>query len=181
MTTFDLNEVRIFVADFDARMDRCDNGEGMMCATLDDTLRHYAALCCEFRDGIRQWGLAVFSGRVEFDPEVEHVWRSEGLHLYSRAVEMLAYGQNAEVPCFMLDGQAILQSALWDLQQLLVKWVTPKLATGPSARQGLKRTPVDSEEVRRRIEALPPLPADWQPTDAKQQKQFERLRRKRTP
>ena len=29
MTTFDLAEVRGFAADLDARLNRCDNGEGM--------------------------------------------------------------------------------------------------------------------------------------------------------
>ena len=180
MTTFDLAEVRNFAAGLGASMNRCDNGEGMECASLDDTLRHYAALCCEFREGVRQWGRAVFAGRVAFDPEVERVWLDEGVRLYSRAVEMSAYGQTAEVPCYMLDGQAVLQSALWDMYRLLENWVTPRLAVGPSARQGLALTPAASEEVRRRIEALPPLPTNWRPSDPRQQRQFDRLRRRRT-
>lgn len=180
MTAFDLAEVRSFAADLDARMNRCDNGEGMECASLDDALRHYAALCCEFRESVRQWGRAVFAGRVAFDPEVERVWLDEGVRLYSRAVETLAYGQQAEGPCYTLDGQAVLQSALWDMYQLIRKWVTPKLAVGPSARQGLPLIPAVSEEVRRRIDALPPLPADWQPSDPRQQSQLKRLRRRRT-
>ena len=48
MTTFDLGDVRRFTADLDARMDQCDNGEGIEFADLDGTLRHYAVLCCEF-------------------------------------------------------------------------------------------------------------------------------------
>ena len=50
MTTFDLAEVRGFTADLDARMNQCDNGEGLECANLDGTLRHYAVLCCEFHE-----------------------------------------------------------------------------------------------------------------------------------
>lgn len=179
MTTFDLVEVRNFAADLDARMVRCDNGEGMECASLDDALRHYATLCCHFREGVRQWGRAVFAGRVAFDPEVESVWLNEGKQLYARAVEMLAYGQNAEVPCYILDGQAVLRSALWDLAQLLGGWVTPKLAVGPSARHRVAHPPAALEEARERIAALPPLPADWQPSDPRQQNQFRRLRRRR--
>jgi hypothetical protein len=75
MTTFDLAEVRGFAADLDARMDRCDNGEGTECARLDAALRHYVELCCEFREGVREWWREVFSGRVEFDPEVEQAWQ----------------------------------------------------------------------------------------------------------
>lgn len=180
MTTFDLAEVRNFAVDLESRLNRCDNGEGMECASLDDTLRHYASLCCEFRECVRHWGRAVFAGRVAFDPAVEQIWQTEGVRLYSRAVEMLAYGQQAEVPCYMLDAQAILQSALFDLDQLLRKWVTPQLAVGPAARQKLEATPSTSEEVQRRIQSLPPLPAEWQPADPKQQSQFRRLRRKRS-
>jgi hypothetical protein len=180
MTTFDLAEVRGFAADLDARMDRCDNGEGMECANVDDTLRHYAALCCEFRESVRQWGRAVFAGRVAFDPKVEQVWLDEGVRLYSRAVEMVAYGQKAEVPCYLLDGQAVLQSALWNLYKLLKGWVSPKLAVGPSARQGLTLDPVAAAETRQRIESLPPLPANWEPADPRQQRQYKKLRERRT-
>lgn len=181
MTTFDLAELRGFAADLDARMNRCDNGEGMECASLDDALRHYASLCCEYRERVRQWGRAVFTGRVAFDPDVESLWLDEGLKLYSRAVGLLAYGQSAEVPCYILDGQAVLRSALWELSQILSHWVTPKLAVGPSARQGLAATPTTAEEIRRRIAALPPLPADWQPADPVQQAQLKRIRANRTP
>lgn len=40
MTTFDLADVRRFTADLDARLDQCDNGEGMECTNFDGTLRH---------------------------------------------------------------------------------------------------------------------------------------------
>lgn len=180
MTTFDLAEVRGFTADLNARMDRCENGEGMECSNLDDTLRHYASLCCDFRDAVRQWGRAVFSGRAAFDPEVEEKWLLEGCLLWNRAKDMLAYGDEAEVPCYVLDGKAALRSALLGVQQLLVEWVTPKLAVGPSARRKLTLKPAVSEEVRRRIASLPPLPPDWQPADARQQRQYKKLRKRRT-
>lgn len=172
MTTFDLAEVRNFAADLDARMERCDNGEGMECSNLDDTLRHHATLCCELLEGVRRWGRSVFSGRVAFDPEVERVWLEEGGRLYRRAYQMWAEGQKAEVPCGVLDGQTILHSALWNLSQLLSNWETPKLAVGPSARQGLPLAPSAAEEARRRIASLPALPANWQPTDPRLKRQF---------
>lgn len=181
MTTFDLAEVRDFAVNLGARMNRCDNGEGMECANLDDALRHYATLCCEFRERVREWGRAVFAGRVAFDPEVERVWREEGQRLVSRAVEMLAYSLKAEAPCFTLDGKAVLQSALWDLSRLLEGWVTPRLAVGPSARHDPGLAPATAEEARRRIGSLPPLPGDWLPADVRQQSQFKRLRGKQTP
>lgn len=59
MPTFDLAEVRSFAADLGARMERCENGEGMECAHLDGALRQYAVLCCEFCERVREWGRAT--------------------------------------------------------------------------------------------------------------------------
>lgn len=181
LAAFDLAAVRSFAADVKARLDQCDNGEGMECATLDAALLHYASICCRFRDGVRQWARAVFAGNAAFDPEVERVWKEDGFRLCGRAVEMLAYVHRTEVegPCYVLDGQAVLQSSLWDLYNLLDRWVSPKLAVGPLARQGLALA-AGAAEARRRIEALPPLPADWQPSDPHQQKQYRKLRNRPT-
>ncbi len=176
MTKFDLAAVREFAANLDVRMNQCDNGEGTECMDLDNTLRHYASLCCEFRDGVRQWGQAVFRGRIAFDPEVERVWKDEGTQLYNRACDLLSYGDTAEIPCYVLDGVGALRSSLLGLHQLLTLWVTPKLAVAPSARQKLEMTPSAVEEAKRRIAALPPLPADWQPTDPTQKMRFKKLR-----
>ncbi|HMC90482.1 MAG TPA: hypothetical protein VKI17_13090 [Gemmataceae bacterium] len=176
MPTFDLVEVRRFTADLRTQMDRCDNGEGMQCATLDAALKYYADLCCKFCDEVRRWGREIFAGRVAFDRDVERLWQEEGHQLYLRAIEVWGHGRKAEGPCYVLDGQAILQSALWDLYRLLTGWVTPKLAVGPSARQGLALDSTAAAEARRRIESLPPLPADWQPEDAHQQAYYRMLR-----
>ncbi len=176
MPTFDLAEVREFAADIDARMNRCDNGEGMECANLEATLVYYADLCCKFHERVRQWGREVFAGRVAFDVEVERVWKERGSRLYNRAAGLLAYSQRAEVECYHLHGQDTLRSALWGLYYLLNDWVTPQRAVGPSARRGLPLDAAAAEEARRRIEALPPLPADWQPDDLKQQVMYRKLR-----
>jgi len=178
MTTFDIADIRGFAADLDERMNRCDNGEGMECADLDGTLRHYAALCRELRKNIRSWGRAVFTGRIAFDPEVEKVFRDEGKQLYSRAVQLLDFGDRAEGVCYMLDGQIFLRAALFDLQKLLNHWVTPQLAIGPSARQKNTLTPEQVAEARRRIAALPPLPADWEPTDPRLKMRINKLRKR---
>ena len=74
MTTFDLAEVRAFTADLDARMNRCDNGEGMECANLDGTLRHYAELCCQFSERVRQWGRRSSTGKLPLTQK----WRNSG-------------------------------------------------------------------------------------------------------
>jgi hypothetical protein len=176
MKTFDLAEVREFTTNLDAQMDRCDNGEGMECASLDAALIHYTTLCCDYLNGVRQWGRGVFSGRVSFDQEVEQLWLAEGWRLLDRATEMLLYGQSAEIPCYTLDGQKLLQSALWELLRMLEGWVTPKLAVRPSARQDPPLSPVAAEEALRRIESLPPLPENWQPDDPRQQAWYKNRR-----
>lgn len=172
MNGFGLAEAKLFAANLESRMDRCDNGEGLECAGLDNTLRNYAKACCEFREAVRQWGREVFSGRAAFDPEVESLLLSEGVKLYSRALEMSAYGERAEVPCYTLDGQGELQSALGALYRLLRGWVTPKLAVGPGAREGGGTL---TAEIRNRIESLRPLPADWQPADPRQRARYRKL------
>ena len=95
MTRFDLAGVHEFTVGIGTRMDQCDDGEGAECATLDNALRRYAKLCCEFIEGVRGWGDAVFSGRAKFDPEVERVWRDEGQRLQARAMELLGAGRGS--------------------------------------------------------------------------------------
>ena len=153
--TFDLVEVRDFVASLDARMDRCLNGEGMECATLEAALRHHAALCREFSERVREWGRQIFAGHVAFDPEVERMWISEGWRLHDRATDMHWRGQASGEPCYILEGQDALLPALWDLYRLLKGWVTPKLSVGPAARQGLPLDSAAAEQAcrRRRIAA----------------------------
>lgn len=163
MTTFDLAEVGKFVADLEARMEECDNGEGMECATLEAILRHYANLCCEYRDNVRRWGRGVFSGKVAFDPQVEQIWKMEGRKLFDRALQISVYGQKAQVPCYILDEQSALQSAVWGLHRLLFPWIAPKLAVSPSARQGLGADPEAIQDAREIVASLPALPADWRP------------------
>ena len=132
MTTFDLADVRRFTADLDARMDQCDDGEGMECANLDGTLWHYAALCCEFCERVRQWGRAIFYGQAAFDPEVEKLWLDEGMELFRRASGLWAYGQEMKGECFVLQNGAALGSSLWRLERLLSAWVTPKRTSRPA-------------------------------------------------
>jgi hypothetical protein len=181
MTTFDLAEVRGFAADLEARMDKCDNGEGLYCANLDGTLKQYAILCCEFCDHCRKWGRAIFRGQVAFDPEVERLWLDEGIQLYRRASGIWMYGQALEGECFVLEAGAALGSALWHLGTLIDGWVTPKLAAAPLARQGVVTISTGGNEVQKRINSLPPLPADWQPIDPHQRTRLKKLRHGRQP
>jgi hypothetical protein len=176
MTTFELADVRRFTADLDARLDRCDSGEGMECANLDGTLRQYAELCCEFCERVRQWGRAIFYGQAAFDPEVEKHWLGEGTALYRRASDLWASGKEMEGECFVLENGAALGSALWMLHRLLLSWVTPQRAIAPLARHGVVLAQAMKDEAQKRVDALPPLPADWQPASLRRQTLSKKLK-----
>jgi len=176
MQEYGVNEVRQFAAEMKNRMDSCDNGEGLECATLDGTLKNYATLCCEFRDKVREWGKEVFAGHVAFDPEVERILYCEGWEIFARARQLAQEARDAELPCYELDAQVVLESVLWHLHLLLDNWVTPRLAVGPGARQGLSFDEEKRAETSRRVEALKPLPRDWRPSDRKLRARFEKFR-----
>ncbi len=185
MTTFDLAEVREFTATIDARLKQCDNGEGMVCATLEESLRHYAGLCIEFREGVRAWGRAVFTGRVIFDPEVERLVLVEGNKLLNQAVAkadhagMMEY-DHSRTPeagcCYVMEGLQPLRSALWGLSRLMNDWITPALSISPGPRVRRHHTPEQLGAILTRLAAMPPLPADWQPDDPKQRQELENIR-----
>jgi hypothetical protein len=153
----------------------------MECASLDDTMRYYAGLCHELREKVRQWGREVFAGRVAFDPEVEKVWLDEIFRIYGTSVEAMAYGRAAEEECFILEGAQALRAALWDLECLLQNWRSPTLSVSPSARLGLPLQPTAALAARRRIESLPPLPANWQPIDSGQNSKYLKLQKQSRP
>src|SRR4051812_37023602 len=178
MTTFDLAEVRVFTDGLNARRERCDHGEGTDCANLDDTLRNYAILCRDFCEAVRHWGRAVFYGKAAFDPQVESLWISFGRDLHRRATDLWAYGEEMEGVCFILENGAPLGATLWQLERLLTNWVTPQRAVAPVARHGFPADPAAADEARRRLDALPGLPADWQPADERQLARFRKLGRR---
>jgi hypothetical protein len=177
MTRFDLAEVRDFTAGIGTRIDRCLAGAGTECAPMDAALRHFADLCREFCDQVRRWGDAVFSGRVEFDPEVERILKEEGWRLHSRVTEARDRAETNGMRHDSLSGQNALQAAFSELDRLLNRWVTPKLAVGPSATRWKYPHQAATEEEIRQVAALPPLPADWEPIDPDQRERFRGQRK----
>ena len=126
-------------------------------------------------------GRAIFYGQAALDPEVEKLWLDEGIGLYRRASSLWAYGQERQGECFVLQNGAALGAALWRLELLLSAWVTPKPAVAPLARHGVALTPAGKAEVQRLVDALPPLPADWQPNDPRRRHVFKNLCQLRKP
>lgn len=174
MTTFDLADVRAFAADLDARRADCDHGEGNACATIEEKLLHYAKLCRDYRDAIRAWAGAIFSGQIEFDSAVETLLRTTGEDLRARASDVLERSGSAEVLCYVIEGRKPLAEALHDVSSLLDHWVTPARSIGLALKARASMTVDQIEEARQRLAALPPLPADWTPTDPELRKAFLR-------
>jgi hypothetical protein len=156
------------------KLDACDNGEGVGCATLDDSLDRCARLYCELVSHARQWARQVFSGELQYDPSVERAWQQEGAQLYQRAVAMWQRGRQAAVECYDLPGRQRLQASLWQLHRLLTDWVTPKLSIGPAARHPL--APEIAKAAAARVAELPPLPMNWEPQDQTQRTLYRKTK-----
>ena len=176
MTTFDLVQIQDFVASLDARMGPALNGATDSQAALDAALRDHANLCHEFTEQVRAWRQAVFSGRIEFDPEVETVILAEGARLAARAEDLWNRGAQPGPVELKLTNLSAPQPSIEWMNYLLNPWLRPKLAVGPGPRNWMYLTPEMIEEGRRRIAALPPLPADWMPADPEQRARFRKLR-----
>ncbi len=158
MTTFDLAQIQEFVASLDARMGPALNGVRASQAALDAALATHAALCHEFTEKLREWKRAVFTGRIEFDPEVETVIRAEGARLAARAEDL--YDRGAEREAIDPDPFAP-RPPIARMNKLLTDWLRPQLAVGPGPRSWMHLTPEMIEVMRRQVAALPPLPADF--------------------
>ncbi|HVX85503.1 MAG TPA: hypothetical protein VH253_12035 [Phycisphaerae bacterium] len=172
-----LKEVHEFTASLNRKIEKCENGEGLECATLDAALSHYAGICCEYMTGVREWARAIFSDKQKFDGSVEEVWKREGRSLYTFGLEIAQYSEQAGVDCYDLPGQCRLKAALADIDRLLRNWVIPAPSIAPAARIGLPGDVIDAEKIGSRLDSLPPLPADWKPSDRVQRLIFRALRR----
>lgn len=177
LATYDRESVRAFAIDLTHRMERCDNGEGTQCATLEDILRLHADLCYKYHADVRAWAREVFTGRIPFDTETDQLFRAAGERLYNRSVSLYEDARTFEQPCCMTGTQATLSDAIWRLHPIVTDWTSPLLAVGPSARYGLTESPAVLAAIRERLDALPPLPADWQPLDPEQQARFRMMSR----
>jgi len=176
MTTFDLVQIQEFVAHLDSRMGPGLNGASESHAALATALRDHAELCHEFIEKVLEWRRAIFSGRIDFDPAVESVVRAEGTRLSARAEELQDLVAEAKAANVRLEGSDTFQTNVDRMNRLFNPWLRPQLAVGPGPRHWRHVTPEMIEEARRRIEALPPLPADWLPDDPEQRARFQKLR-----
>ena len=176
MTTLDLASVRGYTKDLEDKIRQCDNGEGMRCADLDDRIDHYVKLFEQVRENIDRWARAVFTGRIEFDQEVEGAFLAQIDLLLDRANPVAAHGRQMNGWCCELHGPNLLHHHMADLYYLRENWASPRLSVSPAPRVQLSQA--TEQEIAKRLETLSPLPADWQPSDPEQLAIFRKHRAK---
>lgn len=119
MKTLDLTETRGYVADIFTRLNRCDNGEGMGCATLEESLSLYASECDWFCETVRQQLGSLLVGSTEAGLKSARLWIDEGRSLHVRAKNRLAVGTTMINVCYPFSGEAKLGAALTRLEEVL--------------------------------------------------------------
>lgn len=172
--TLDLFAVRHFTDDLNERIRRCDNGEGMICSTLEESINHYVQLCGELRVYVNQWARAIFTGQVAFDQAVEDILKDEIRHLLHRSKQVAARGRAMDGQCFVLQGLNSLHCHIADFDYLLENWASPRPAVSPAPRVRLSQAV--EQKVMERLGKLAALPADWRPSDPEQLGFFQKQR-----
>ncbi len=170
--TLDLPAVRRFTDELKDRARRCDNGEGMICSNLDETIRHYLQLCVELRGYINEWARAIFEGQLTFDPAVEDLLKDEVRSLLRHAKRIAALGRAMCQMCVELPGLDPLHFNIADFDFLLENWVSPRLSVNPAAR--VKLPAATQRQIIENLNKLSPLPSDWKPTDPVQLALFQK-------
>lgn len=174
--TLDLMAVRRFTEDLNDRLRQCDNGEGIICTNLDETVNHYVLLCSECRAYLNQWARAIFTGQVAFDQATEDLLKESVRHLLRRAKQAAALGRAMDGVCYVLQGLNALHCSIADLDYLLENWVSPRLAVSPTPR--VKLAHAVEQQVMERLGKLSALPTDWAPTNPEQLALFQKQRAK---
>jgi len=167
-----VEDILDFTASLNLQLDRCDNGEGMECSSMDASLERYANCCCEMTQQVKRWGRDVFAGRIPYEQAADDAWFHASVTLNNRAVELHDRAQGMEIPCYDFSGLNKLRAALYGLYPLLDGWVSPRRSVGPSARQATKSAGM--ETVQKRITELRPLPKGWVPADVRQLSVFRK-------
>lgn len=156
--TLDLSAVRRFTEDLNERLRQCDNGEGMMCSTLDKRITHYAQQCSELRAYINQWARAIFTGETAFDPAIEDLLKKEAWELLSRSKKLAALGRAIDGMCYMFQGLNALHGHIADFDYLLENWASPQRAVSPAPR--VKLSPTVERQINERLGKLSAPPVD---------------------
>jgi hypothetical protein len=151
--TFDLTAVRHFTEDLNEKVRQCETREGMVCATLEERINHYAVLCEKLLDFIREWARSIFTGQISFDKETEALLKKEATRLLGHAEDSAALGRHMNWRCFELKGLNSLHYHCADLRFLLDNWVSPNRSVSPAPR--VKLSEATEKQIMERLGKLP--------------------------
>jgi hypothetical protein len=154
----DFVAVRRFTEDLKEQLRRCDNGEGMMCSNLDESINYYVELCDKLRAYVNHWARAIFTGQIPFDQAVEDLLKEEIRHLLHRSKQVAARGRAMDGQWYVLRGLNPLHCHIADFDYLLENWVSPRLAVTPAPR--LKLSQEAEQQIRERLGQLTASPTD---------------------
>jgi hypothetical protein len=158
LATFDLSAVRRFTVNLEEQMRRCNNGEGMECARIDEAILCHVKLCEELGQVVNAWARAVFKGQIAFDPQVEVLLKEQMRELTNQVKEIAACGREWNGRCYELQELNALHFHFADLSYLLEHWVTPQLAVSPAPRVRLPEA-VKAQALER-LARLPAAPIE---------------------
>ncbi len=133
LTTYDLPAVQQFALEIHSRRASC-NGEGMFCSNVDESLGCHFKVCDELIQAVTNWAREVFAGRIEFEPEVERVFKSELERALDDARSCAQFGRSVTTECFNLERLSSLESAVQRIDFLLKNWISPQKSVAPGPR-----------------------------------------------
>lgn len=125
MTTFDLVEVRDFVAGLDSRIGPAPNGSRDDPTALAAARRGHAAICRDFTETVREWRWAIFSGRIELDPAVESLILAEAGQLAARADDLHRPAPSDEASGSSSDELGEFLAAVEPIRRMVRSWLPP--------------------------------------------------------
>lgn len=148
----DLPGVREFTDRLNERLRQCENGEGMLCSSLDEKINYHVQLCRDLRAYINDWAKAIFTGQATSDTAVENLLKAEIHQLLTHSKQVAALGRAMDGQCFVLQGLNALHGHIVDFDYLLTNWVSPRPAVSPGPR--VKLSPAAEQHIGERIQKL---------------------------
>ena len=131
-TTYDIESVRRFARDVEGRRTICNEQD--FCSELDQHIHCLADLCEAWYGEVRNWAKEVFTGRVNFDPQVEAFFQVELQNAANKARPHVQHGHEVAHDCHDL---ARLEETGPDCCG--TGWLAPEL--GATAARGCARLP----------------------------------------
>jgi hypothetical protein len=156
LTTYDIESVRRFADEVENQWKECDGSS--FCSDLDQHIHCLAAVCEVWQNAVRDWAIAVFAGKVEFDPKVEAFFKGELRRVANQARPHVQHGREVQSDCHNLERLNDLELMVTEIDFLLANWVRPQRSIAPGPR--VQTTQEAAEQIATKVQSLPPLPAD---------------------